>query len=317
MLAVALQKIAVEYPGAQREKFADHPLADFIRTEARTQLERSSAIQGQGLICKGSPGNGNFAAVPWLAMFDPLVTTSAVEGYYVVYLYSANGDLYLSLNQGTTAVRREFGAEARNVLKDRAALICARLPEFTPLLPQREIDLGSMQKLPRDYEAGHAFGARYRAGEDLDSERLAFDLGNAIAAYRALRFRGGLDPSPEASERITDELGDRGPLSLLETRRYRLHRKIERNARAAGLAKLVHGTECQVCDFDFRKTYGELGDGFIEAHHLRPLGTLDEGSVVKLSAEHDFAVLCSNCHRMIHRMEDPSDLAALRALLAR
>jgi 5-methylcytosine-specific restriction enzyme A len=29
----------------------------------------------------------------------------------------------------------------------------------------------------------------------------------------------------------------------------------------------------------------------------------------------DFAVLCANCHRMIHRSPDPSNLAQFRALV--
>jgi 5-methylcytosine-specific restriction enzyme A len=29
----------------------------------------------------------------------------------------------------------------------------------------------------------------------------------------------------------------------------------------------------------------------------------------------DYAVLCSNCHRMIHRSADPSNLAALPTIL--
>jgi 5-methylcytosine-specific restriction enzyme A len=55
---------------------------------------------------------------------------------------------------------------------------------------------------------------------------------------------------------------------------------------------------------------GEIGRGFIEAHHLRPIATLEEGVPVEYDVAADFAVLCSNCHRMIHRFGDASDLAA-------
>jgi hypothetical protein len=37
-----------------------------------------------------------------------------------------------------------------------------------------------------------------------------------------------------------------------------------------------------------------------------------EGVTVNCDAAVDFAVLRSNCHRMIHRFSDPSDLAAFR-----
>jgi hypothetical protein len=106
------------------------------------------------------------------------------------------------------------------------------------------------------------------------------------------------------------------PGIMVEKRLYRLHRKQERNHAAALLAKQHHGFRCQACAFEFRETYGPLGDGFIEAHHLRPLASLKEGTSGVYDVAKDFAVLCSNCHRMIHRTQYPSDLRGFRALLA-
>jgi 5-methylcytosine-specific restriction enzyme A len=57
---------------------------------------------------------------------------------------------------------------------------------------------------------------------------------------------------------------------------------------------------------------GEIGEGFIEAHHLKPIATLDEGIPVKYDVASEFAVLCANCHRMIHRTKNPSDLVGFR-----
>jgi 5-methylcytosine-specific restriction enzyme A len=48
---------------------------------------------------------------------------------------------------------------------------------------------------------------------------------------------------------------------------------------------------------------------------LKPIAELEEGIAVHYDLADDFAVLCSNCHRMIHRSADPSDLAAFRALV--
>lgn len=56
--------------------------------------------------------------------------------------------------------------------------------------------------------------------------------------------------------------------------------------------------ECEVCGFDFSAKYGELGEGFAECHHTKPLSTLKPGEKTKLS---DLAVVCANCHRMLHR----------------
>ncbi|MFE4754460.1 HNH endonuclease [Streptomyces mirabilis] len=54
---------------------------------------------------------------------------------------------------------------------------------------------------------------------------------------------------------------------------------------------------CEACDFDFEATYGPRGAGYIECHHVVPLHEAGEGRT-KLS---DLALICANCHRMIHR----------------
>ena len=53
---------------------------------------------------------------------------------------------------------------------------------------------------------------------------------------------------------------------------------------------------CKVCGFDFARTYGERGEGFIECHHTRPLS---EGGAAMTRLD-DLALVCANCHRMIH-----------------
>ena len=114
-----------------------------------------------------------------------------------------------------------------------------------------------------------------------------------VAAYKALIVRGGLDVTPEGDDEEPEGT------SLLERRRYKLHRRIERNPKAAKAAKKHHGVRCQACEMTFADRYGPLGDGFIEAHHLRPIASLEEGVAVSYDVASDFAVLCSNCHRMI------------------
>jgi predicted HNH restriction endonuclease len=42
---------------------------------------------------------------------------------------------------------------------------------------------------------------------------------------------------------------------------------------------------------------------------------LEEGIPVNYEIAADFAVLCPNCHRMIHRTADPSDVVTFRATL--
>lgn len=70
---------------------------------------------------------------------------------------------------------------------------------------------------------------------------------------------------------------------------------------------------CEVCAFDFGQTYGERGQGYIEAHHVEPLHVGGE----KPRSIKDLALLCSNCHRMIHTKPPWPTPAELRALILR
>jgi hypothetical protein len=69
-----------------------------------------------------------------------------------------------------------------------------------------------------------------------------------------------------------------------------------RNRKLVADAKSFYGTKCMVCEFDFRTKYGQLGTGFIECHHKFELSANWE----RKTMIEDVAVLCANCHRMIH-----------------
>ncbi|WP_342129800.1 HNH endonuclease [Hydrogenophaga sp. OTU3427] len=67
---------------------------------------------------------------------------------------------------------------------------------------------------------------------------------------------------------------------------------------------------CEACGFDFEKVYGERGKEFIECHHTKPVSQLEVGEKTKLS---DLVMLCSNCHRMVHRRKPWLPFEALKA----
>jgi predicted HNH restriction endonuclease len=80
--------------------------------------------------------------------------------------------------------------------------------------------------------------------------------------------------------------------------KLRTVRQYERHSGSRDDAIAIHGTECMGCGFDFGKTYGTLGRGYIEVHHAMPLA--DYG-IRETDPEKDLTVLCANCHRMVHR----------------
>jgi hypothetical protein len=76
----------------------------------------------------------------------------------------------------------------------------------------------------------------------------------------------------------------------------------ERNPKLRSEAISIHGYKCMACGFDFEQRYGERGSNYIEVHHLNPISSL-EGET-RVDPERDLAVVCSNCHSMIHLKKD-------------
>jgi len=83
-------------------------------------------------------------------------------------------------------------------------------------------------------------------------------------------------------------------------RKVTLSSRAERDPRLRAQAIKLHGAICTACGFDFEAVYGAWGAGFCEVHHLSPLGNT-EGKERRTNPLYDLAVVCANCHRMIHR----------------
>ena len=57
---------------------------------------------------------------------------------------------------------------------------------------------------------------------------------------------------------------------------------------------------CEACGLSFGERYGEIGEGYIEVHHLSPISQTEGGHAV--DPKTDLVPLCANCHAMIHRL---------------
>ncbi len=304
----ALSLFLEEYPKAISRSFAGDAVAEFIRKDVPETL--SSVIGANPrYITHGSPGQGNWARAPWAAVYDRFVTDSAQDGYYVVYLVKEDfSGVYISLNQGITAAKRQYGAEAKSALKVRASDFLARLGSHASGLQLGPIDLASSggSNLSAFYEAG-AVCSKYYPNDGLpEDQTLSTDLLNFINLYFVLASREAqLFERADAEE---DEIN----LGEEDLRTLREHKRIERNRKLAQKAKQALGYVCKACGFDFELKYGSIGREFIEAHHLTPLSEL-KGQRLLLDPKRDFTVLCANCHRMIHRSEFVNSVEEFRS----
>lgn len=97
----------------------------------------------------------------------------------------------------------------------------------------------------------------------------------------------------------------------------KLHRSRERNSKLISQVKAEaldkYGKlQCECCGFDFEEFYGELGAEFIEAHHTKPVSELHENG--EETKKEDIALVCSNCHRMLHRRRPWLEMIDLKKL---
>lgn len=192
------------------------------------------------------------------------------------------------------------------------------LPLYPPELRQHNFrNPNSVQHKTYDIETrlSHYKGERKKGGK-LDGEVLqAFldrpdEMQAEAEAIRAGLTTGEFVDLPTGSDLDEEEATREGRLLL------RRHFARERNPKLrlkkinATLEK--HGClECEVCTFDFERTYGERGTNYAEVHHVTPLHV----SGPTQTRLQDLAVLCANCHRMIHRGRRWLSPAELRELV--
>lgn len=312
-----LQKLLETYPEARQRPFAIDPVAVFARVDLPAAVKFAIGTKEPDMKIKGSAGLGQWADTPWIAIMDPLVTTSTQQGYYVVYLFvPTQNRLVLALAQGITEQSEILSAEdARARLRAVGALLRSKAPEYGKRFRDDSFDLDSrgMNTRTSSYEASIAFGIEYRAPLP-EEDVLVADLWNMCRLYRLITFNGG----PDLVEKGVPE--DPAPApgvqqGLEDPSRVRLHYRIERNPGLAQAAKKVHGLTCQACGFNFEHFYGGCASGYIEAHHLVPLSELPSDRPSSLNPQDDFAVLCANCHRVVHNTRPPMPLLELQQLL--
>lgn len=288
------------YLNEKSKRFGGNELAGKFRNDFPLEIEKL-LLDKTRYKTVGSPGKGNWTDCPWLAILDTLITETPQKGYYPVFLFKSDmSGVYLSLNQGVTDVIENYKRNAKEVLKLRAEDFRAKLnykaSEFTT-----EIKLKSNTTNAKHYEAGNIIAKYYPSSNLPNSFKLKSDIKEFLNLYENLTY---------SDTSFSDHIENKH----FENKQIRLHWRIERNTNLSKKVKKIKGYNCEACKMNFKEKYGDLGEKFIEAHHLKPISELGIGKF-KVDLENDFAVLCSNCHSMIHKLEDPSDLDALKKII--
>lgn len=141
----------------------------------------------------------------------------------------------------------------------------------------------------------------------------------AVLAAAAATIRAAMDTSDDlTSQTLVDD--DEEVAEALEGRLVtRVHRVRERDrkivaSKKSAAVKKFGRLECEACGFDFEKRYGTRGKGFAECHHTKPLSNLVAQTKTHID---DLAIVCANCHRMIHAAAPWLTIEELRSIIVR
>lgn len=174
-----------------------------------------------------------------------------------------------------------------------------RMKEFTPPVPLNGFDwFPSLLKSQSNFSLGF--------------NRLSDET--VIQSFATIQTQE-VHPSPISDLPDIDllDIGIEGAAHLVSHLRRERNRALVDAKKAATLTAMGRLC-CEVCGFDFSATYGALGKGFCEVHHLVPLSASSAQVTTTLD---DLAILCSNCHRIIHRSAPMLSVAELSKVISR
>lgn len=186
----------------------------------------------------------------------------------------------------------------------------ARLPNFRNPngVGRKTADIATWHP---DYKGAHT------NGNALDREVLAMfidqpDVMRNLAQSIREAVKAGEAPDFPAEVGYENESEIEGRY-LLRLHAYRERNPALRRRKISAVKAQTGALACQVCGFDYEQTYGERGRGYIECHHITPLHVGGEAP----RTINDLALLCSNCHRMIHTKPPWPTPEELRELIQR
>ena len=184
------------YASHQGGMNGEHPLYQLICNQIPSLLSSTSSMQKDYYTCKGSCGQGNWAGCPWIAIFNTNITSTTTKGVYIVYLLNAeNKTLYLTLDQGMTAIKDEADALSKNNkqyfkehgYRGKDSYVLSTLADNAQKI-QRCLDLGSFSTEAitsgkAEYDAGCICSKKYTLDTLPSDEELYADLENMLNVY--------------------------------------------------------------------------------------------------------------------------------------
>lgn len=186
-MRAAIEKLMCGYVTAKSEVFANNPFGEFVRKDIPALFYETGLIDKDKYLVVGSVGQGNWAMVPWICIFDRSITTSATRGEYIVYLLSKDcSTLYLTFNQGCTDIRKTHNKkETIAIMRKKAAKIAAQIDDHG-FSSDENVSLGeNLTELGLLYQKGVIFYKKYEVDNIPDENELLDDLSRMMDIYKS------------------------------------------------------------------------------------------------------------------------------------
>lgn len=186
-----INKLLNNYIAAKNQSFAGSSFGTFIRYNIPKAMYETGLIPESTYHVSASAGQGNWAMVPWIGIFDRSITTSATKGVYIVYLLSRDGErLYLTFNQGCTEIRKNHSKrDTISIMRRQAQEIVSQI-DSRGFATDEKINLGEhLTELGELYQHGTIFYKEYKKGQLPSETELQKDLSNMMEIYRAYTGR--------------------------------------------------------------------------------------------------------------------------------
>lgn len=191
MLYKFIDQYAYELSAARDKDNFKRPFGELVRRDIANEIQ--SHCDEEIYKVKGSVGAGRWTDVPWIAVFDKRITTSAQKGVYIVYLLNKDTkELFLTLNQGATDIAQggdgsgklaftgiatANNSKTTESLRLRASNIRSKIGQLSGLQFD-PIDTGS-----KPYDAGCIYYIKYTLETLPEDDELYADLSKFIEAY--------------------------------------------------------------------------------------------------------------------------------------
>lgn len=181
-----INRLLNEYVHEKGKSFSDNPLGKYVRRTIPEILNQTNYFDPSQYLVTGSVGQGNWVTIPWIAIFNRSITTSAQRGIYIVYLMHKNGKkMYLTFNQGYTELRKTLDRkECSDYLKKNAETIASQI-DSRGFKIGHDIDLGNeLDERGNFYKDGVIFYKEYTKGNVPDDQILLEDLKKMCDIYK-------------------------------------------------------------------------------------------------------------------------------------